>query len=151
MILLSRRSMLGIAAVVDVAVHGRLAPVAAKLLAARHTLPPRHLETLLQAFVKMGILKGVRGPRGGYQLANERRKITAGDIVRAAMNSQIDDDAYPSPQSQLVEQIVAPAVRTAGDVFLKELDLITVEDLCRDAEKARVFGKDSQPMVDFAI
>jgi Rrf2 family transcriptional regulator, iron-sulfur cluster assembly transcription factor len=151
MILLSRRSMLGIAAVVDIAIHGRVAPVAAKLLAARHTLPPRHLETLLQAFVKTGILKGVRGPRGGYQLSNERRKITAGDVVRAAMSAQIEDDTHPMPQSQLVEEVVAPAVRDAGDVFLKALDAITIDDLCREAEKAKVFGKDNHALVDFAI
>ena len=49
--LLSRRSVLAIAAVVDVALHSRSAPVAAKALAARHKLPPRHLETLLQGLV----------------------------------------------------------------------------------------------------
>jgi Rrf2 family transcriptional regulator, iron-sulfur cluster assembly transcription factor len=143
MILLSRRSMLGIAAVVDIAIHGRIAPVAAKLLAARHTL--------LQAFVKSGILKGVRGPRGGYQLANERRKITAGDIVRAAMSSHVDDESYPTPQSQLVDQVIAPAVRNAGDVFLEALDKITVEELCKNADKAHVFGSYQHETVDFAI
>ncbi len=30
-------------------------------------LPPRHLEPVLQALVHAGILKGVRGPRGGYR------------------------------------------------------------------------------------
>ena len=63
--LLSRRSVLAIAAVVDVALHSRSAPVAAKDLAARHKLPPRHLETLLQGLVHAKILKGVRGPRAG--------------------------------------------------------------------------------------
>jgi len=79
--LLSRRSVLAIAAVVDVALHSRSAPVAAKALAARHKLPPRHLETLLQGLVHAKILKGVRGPRGGYELACERRRITVGEIV----------------------------------------------------------------------
>ena len=65
MILMSRRSLLAIAAVVDVALHARPLPVSAKQLAARHNLPPRHLETVLQALVRQGILKGVRGPRGG--------------------------------------------------------------------------------------
>ena len=97
MILLSRRSQLAIAAVVDVALHARPSPVAAKALSARHNLPPRHLETLLQALVKAGILKGVRGPRGGYELARERRRITAGDIVRAAMAEGMDEAAAPSP------------------------------------------------------
>src|SRR5580704_11630909 len=69
--LLSRRSVLAVAAVVDVALHSRSAPVAAKALAARHKLPPRHLETLLQGLVHAKILKGVRGPRGGYKLARE--------------------------------------------------------------------------------
>eukprot|EP01035_Chromulina_nebulosa_P040802 gene40803-55155_t len=34
--------------------------------------------------VVAGFLHGVRGPRGGYELARERRKITAGDIKTVA-------------------------------------------------------------------
>ena len=66
--------------------------------AARHNLPPRHLETMLQALVRAGILKGVRGPRGGYEIARERRRITAGDIVRAAMASTGEDSMPPIPE-----------------------------------------------------
>ncbi|MDQ0473798.1 RrF2 family transcriptional regulator [Labrys wisconsinensis] len=147
--LLSRRSMLGIAAVVDIAHHARPAPVAAKALAARHALPPRHLETLLQALVRHGILKGVRGPRGGYELARERRRITAGDVVRAAMTATALDDE-PAPSSRLVEQVIGPAVTSASEAFLAELDRITVDDLVRDAEARSVFG--GAPMgIDFAI
>jgi Rrf2 family protein len=152
MILLSRRSMLGIAAVVDIAVHGRAGPVAAKLLAARHNLPPRHLETLLQALVRAGILKGVRGPRGGYELAKERRKVTAGDVVRAAMAAQAEEELdQPEPQSVLVDLVVSPAVKTAGGSFLKSLDAHTIEDLCRQADEHRVFGGPGAAAVDFAI
>ena len=81
MMLLPRRALLAVAAVVDVAVHARPTPVAAKALASRHNLPPRHLETLLQALVRASILKGVRGPRGGYELARDRRRISVGDYV----------------------------------------------------------------------
>jgi Rrf2 family transcriptional regulator, iron-sulfur cluster assembly transcription factor len=151
MILLSRRSMLGIAAVVDIALHARPTPVAAKLLAERHSLPPRHLETLLQALVRAGILKGVRGPRGGYELAKERRKITAGDVVRAAMTSHLLDEDHPEPESRLVDEIIAPAVKDAGAAFLKLLDTFTIEDLCLTAESRRVFVNGSMQAVDFAI
>lgn len=151
MILLSRRSLLGIAAVVDIALHARPGPVAAKLLAARHSLPPRHLETLLQALVRTGILKGVRGPRGGYELARERRRITAGDIVRAAMSSQAEDGVVPEPESMLVEEIVGPAVRRAGEAFLGALDELTVEELCRRADERRVFAASAAQHLDFAI
>ena len=132
--LLSRRSLLAIAAVVDVALHARPMPVAAKALAARHNLPPRHLETVLQSLVRKGILKGVRGPRGGYELARERRRITAGEIVRAAMTDASDDALAPLPESPLVDLVVEPVVRQATDAFLAELDKVTVDELCRRAE-----------------
>jgi Rrf2 family iron-sulfur cluster assembly transcriptional regulator len=149
MILLSRRSMLAIVAVLDVALNARPHPVAAKVLAARHNLPPRHLETMLQALVRAGILKGMRGPRGGYELARERRRITAGDIVRAAMASTGEDAMPVSPESALVDQVVAPMVKEAGASFLTALDAVTVDDLCRQAEAAQSApGKDD---VDFAI
>lgn len=96
MILLSRRSVLAVTAVVDIALHARPMPVSAKALAARHNLPPRHLETILQALVRQGILKGLRGPRGGYELARERRRITAGDVVRAALTAS-GEDSLPGP------------------------------------------------------
>ena len=67
--LVSRKGLLAIAAVIDVAIHANGRPVSAKSLAARHKLPPRHLEPVLQALVRDGILKGVRGPHGGYELA----------------------------------------------------------------------------------
>src|SRR3954469_18458072 len=99
MILLSRRSLLAIAAVVDVALHARPMPGAAKALAASHNLPPRHLETVLQALVRQGILKGVRRPRGRYELARERRRITAGDVVRSAMRATGEEGLPPLPDS----------------------------------------------------
>ena len=83
MILLSRRGQFALAAVVDIAIHARPLPVSAKALAARLALPPRRLESLLQDLVHANILKGVRGPRGGYELARERRRITAASILRA--------------------------------------------------------------------
>jgi Rrf2 family protein len=150
MILLSRRSVLAIGAVVDIALHARPMPVSAKVMAARHDLPPRHLETVMQALVRNGILKGVRGPRGGYELARERRKITAGDVVRAAMQATGEEGLPPIPHSRLVDEIIAPAVKSAGEIFLSNLDKVTIDDLCRDAEAGKVFG-DTIPEHDFTI
>jgi Rrf2 family protein len=131
---LSRRSLLAIAAVTDIALHARPMPVSAKALAARHNLPPRHLEPVLQALVRSGILKGLRGPRGGYELARERRRITAGDIVRVAMTTFEEEGASPLPQSPLVDAVIEPLVKRGTDSFLAELDKMTVEDLCHRAQ-----------------
>ena len=147
--LLSRRSVLAIAAVVDVALHSRSAPVAAKALAARHKLPPRHLETLLQGLVHAKILKGVRGPRGGYELARERR-TTMGEIVRTAMSLSTADPDDLGANSVLLERVIDPAVRRAGETFLANLDSITVEQMCETAEKTHVLA-DEKVSSDFAI
>src|SRR6201996_4289714 len=113
--LLSRRSLLAVAAVVDIALHSRSSPVAAKALAARHKLPPRHLETLLQGLVHAKILKGVRGPRGGYELARERRRITLGEIVRTAVSLSTADPDEAGASSKLMDKVTDPSVRKAGE------------------------------------
>jgi Rrf2 family transcriptional regulator, iron-sulfur cluster assembly transcription factor len=110
----------------------------AKDLAARHKLSARHLETLLQGLVSAKILKGVRGPRGGYELARERRRITMGEIVRAAMSLSTADPDALGANSAMLKRVIDPAVGKAGETFLTNLDLITVEQMCETAEKAHV-------------
>jgi Rrf2 family iron-sulfur cluster assembly transcriptional regulator len=130
MIPLSRRSLFAIAAVVDIALHARPMPVAARALAERHNLPPRHLETVLQALVRAGILKGTRGPRGGYELARERRRVTVADILRAAGGASDEPSSF---DSAFVDRVILPVLTGAAEAFLAELDGVTVEDLCKRA------------------
>ncbi len=137
--LLPRKGILAIGAVIDIALHARGRPVAAKALAARHRLPPRHLEPVLQALVREGILKGLRGPRGGYELAREQRRITADDILSAARS--IEDEEPPISGSALIAQVVAPALAEAEAAFSSALARITVEDLTRSAERFRKAGE----------
>ncbi len=131
--LVSPKGILAIAAVIDVAVNAQGRPVSAKALAARHKLPPRHLEPVLQALVRDGILKGIRGPRGGYELARERNKITAVDILRAASSAE-DDNEPPAALPKLVSDVVRPALAGAEHSFSIALGRINVEDMAGRAE-----------------
>ena len=106
--LVSHKGLLAIAAVIDVALHSGARPVSAKALAARHTLPPRHLEPVLQALVRNGILKGIRGPQGGYEMARDLGAVTADDILTAAGSAEEADE--PAPSSDLVNAVVRPAL-----------------------------------------
>src|SRR5436190_19251395 len=129
--LLPRKGILAIAAVIDIAVNARGRPVAAKALATRHQLPPRHLEPVLQALVRHGILKGIRGPRGGYELAREQRRITADDILRAADSAEDAINGAAIDNSALLSRVVIPALAQAETAFAGALARITVEDLAR--------------------
>jgi Rrf2 family protein len=130
--LLPRKAVLAVAAVIDVALQDHGKPISAKTLASRHGLPPRHLEPVLQALVRCGILKGIRGPRGGYELARDRRRITANDILQAA--GTVEDSEEPQSGSDLVTKVVLPAVAAAEREFGVALSRINVEDLTRDAQ-----------------
>lgn len=131
--LLPRKGVLAVAAVIDVAMQEPGQPISAKTLAARHGLPPRHLEPVLQALVRCGILRGIRGPRGGYELARDRRRVTANDILRAA--GTVDDEGDQTHvASDLLNKIVLPAMASAEHEFGIALDRITLEDMARDAK-----------------
>jgi Rrf2 family protein len=128
---LPRKGLLAIAAVVDVALHGSERPVSARRLAARHNLSARHLEPVLQALVHEGIFHGVRGPRGGYELARERKRISVADILRAA-GSVSDEDGMPG--SPIVEDTVLPALAEAEHAFGAALARLSLDEIARRAE-----------------
>jgi Rrf2 family transcriptional regulator, iron-sulfur cluster assembly transcription factor len=134
--LLPRKGILAIAAVIDIAYNARGRPVAAKALAMRHKLPPRHLEPVLQALVRHGILKGVRGPRGGYELARAPRSISADDILRTA-GSVEESGEPPLAESFLLNQVVVPALAQAEQAFSAALNCISVEDLVHSVENLK--------------
>ena len=125
--LVSRKGLLAIAAVIDVALHSGARPVSAKALAARHTLPPRHLEPVLQALVRSGILRGIRGPQGGYEMARDQGAVTAEDILTAAGSAEEAEE--PALASDLVNTVVRPALEGAERSFSTALRQITVADM----------------------
>ncbi len=143
--LLPRPARFALMATLDVALHARGRPVSSKELAARHDLPPRRLETLLQTLVRAGILKSVRGPAGGYELARERRRLCVGEIVRVALRAEEETDQAPA----LLVAILEPLIAEAEEATLARFDEITLEDLYARAI-TQGFGE-KQPTTDFDI
>jgi len=135
MSLLPRKGLLAIAAVVDVALNGRERPVSARKLAARHNLPSRHLEPVLQALVHEGIFHGIRGPHGGYRLARERKRISIAEILRAAGTVEADDEIDRG--SRILDEAVLPVIAEAERAFTAALARLNVEDIARRAESLR--------------
>jgi Rrf2 family transcriptional regulator, iron-sulfur cluster assembly transcription factor len=134
MALVSRKGILAIAAVIDIALHATERPVSARELAARNGLPPRHLEPVLQALVREGILRGIRGPGGGYELAGAQQDISAESILRAAGTADDEEDVLPAATSPLLTSVVVPAVSQAEQIFCEALARISIEDMVQRAE-----------------
>jgi Rrf2 family protein len=131
--LMPRKGILAVTVVVDIAVHARGRPIIGKKLSARYGLPPRHFEPVLQALVRQGILRGIRGPRGGYELARKPALISVVDIVRAT--GDLDEiDRFPTPIASLIGKVVMPALGEAEHAFSTALSRVSLEDLASLAE-----------------
>ena len=83
-------------------------------------------------------------------MARERRRITVGEIVRTAMSLSTADPDDLGSNSVLLEPVIDPPVRRAGETFLANLDALTIEQMCETAEKAHVLD-DEKVSGDFAI
>ena len=150
MLKLTRKSYLALEAVLDIAYNSRPEPVQSKDVTDRLGIPQRYLEQVMQHLVHVGVLKGVRGPRGGYVLAKERRRITVGEIVRAVDALERGEEPDPGPGSELGQRVVAPLWRSAEEAFLAKLDSVTIDELCREGARVGVGRADDSPP-DFAI
>lgn len=132
MLRISRKTLLALEAVIDIAYNGRTEPVQAKEITSRQGVPQRYLEQVMQQLVRAGILKGVRGPRGGYRLARERRRISIGDVLRIAMSLDEGEEEFDGG-SELGRKLVVPLITGLQEELMKKLDEMTIEDVCRQA------------------
>ncbi len=90
--------------------------------------PPVIWSRCCRRWCAIGILKGIRGPRGGYELARERRRITADDILRAAGTIEDAGDLDAMAGSALLNEVVIPAVGQAERAFSAALGRINLDE-----------------------
>lgn len=77
----SRRALYGIMAAIDLAIHGKEAPVQARSIARRQAIPIKFLEQVLLAMKKGGLIHSLRGVQGGYRLVKEPSALSVADIL----------------------------------------------------------------------
>lgn len=61
--------------------------VALKDVAHRQDISEKYLEAIMKKLVQEGLVTGLRGKGGGYQLAKPAAECTAGEILRATENA----------------------------------------------------------------
>jgi Rrf2 family protein len=149
MLTCSKKMRLALEAVLDVAYNARPEPVQSKDITARLGIPQRYLEQVMQQLVHEGVLKGVRGPRGGYTLARERRRITVGEVVRIVDAIERAEDPEEPCGSALGAAVAKPLWTEVQALVLGRLDAVTLDDLCVEAAALGV-PRGAQP-ADFAI
>lgn len=132
---LSKKTMFAIEAVLDIACHDGELPVRSGDITERQRIPKRYLEQVLQHLVHAGILAGKRGPRGGYRLGRDRTLITLGEVVRVVRRLEAETEPNdPSIGSPLAHEVVWPMWEKLRDDMMMQLDIVTIDELCRHAQ-----------------
>ena len=151
MLRLSKKLLFAIEAVVDIAYHTGSEPVRSSEISERQGIPRRYLEQVLQQLVHHGVLSGQRGPRGGYRLARERRRITVGEIIRVVRELEgTTDPVTESEGSEIGVKVVRPIWMRMQTEMMERFDRMTIEQLCQEARQQRI-GEPTAQVPDFSI
>ncbi len=151
MVRLSKKLLFAIEAVVDIAYHAGPGPVRSTDISRRQGIPRRYLEQVLQELVRKDVLSGQRGPRGGYRLARERRRITMGEIVRIVRELEGTGDPASEPDgSEIGVKVVRPIWVEIQREIMARFDAMTIEDLCNQARERNI-ASEAARVPDFSI
>ncbi len=145
MIPFPKRLFYAIEAVLYLAYNAGSEPLSSKEIAGKQGMPPRYLEQMMQKLVRAGLLRGVRGPRGGYLLAREKRRITLADIYIA-----LDEQDELPASTPLGNQVVQPLMLSAKLAMESHLQEITLAELCNQASELQI-PKSNEDHHDFMI
>ena len=143
---IQKRIIYAIEAVLDIALNAGANPVQNVAIAKRQGIPKRYLEQTLQILVKSNILVASRGPRGGYRLAKERRKIKILDIIKPVTKGKEVSDLYKSKISKV---IIEPMIHKFLEESMVYLDKISVEDVYNQYKQKNKDNNNKK--VDFVI
>jgi Rrf2 family protein len=87
----------GLIVSVHLARHGAARPQPAREIAEQEGLPSDYVEQILLKLRRAGLVKSLRGARGGYLLARPPERLTVKDVIEAAESRtfEVNCEAYP--------------------------------------------------------
>jgi Rrf2 family transcriptional regulator, iron-sulfur cluster assembly transcription factor len=146
MLSFSRRIFHVLEAVLTLAYRIEATPLSGKELCEKLGLPPRYLEAMLQQLVHASLLRGVRGPSGGYVLARPPEQIS----IAAICDALTPEEEQLLPESELGRRVLIPLAASLEQHSLAYLQTITIADLCNKATTLYIKREGNYTM-DFTI
>lgn len=103
-------------------------------IAARQAIPERYLEQMMTSLRRAGILRSIRGARGGYQLARPAAEIQLADVIAC-----LDGEAHqPDPSSGSAElQVISALAEDLRRQRFARLEATTLADLLQERDARR--------------
>lgn len=136
---LSTRGRYALRAMIDLALHADEGPVLRSDIAERQEVSAHYIEQLFVKLRKAGLIESIKGPGGGYILAQSADQIRAGDIIRT-VEGPIALVHCVAPQQETACHRVDGCVthllwKRLSDKVTEVLDSVTLKDLCDQARE----------------
>jgi len=126
-------------AMIDLSLHVDQGPVLRKDIAERQEISSDYIGQLFVELRKAGLIESVKGPGGGYVLAQDADKIRAGDIIRAVEGPiAVVQCVGPNPEDvcHRMDGCVAYLLwKRLSNTIEEILDSVTLKDLCDQARE----------------
>jgi Rrf2 family cysteine metabolism transcriptional repressor len=123
---LSAKSTYGLRAVLDLSLRYGQGPTQSAEIAVRQRIPESYLVQLLNQLRKAGLVRSVRGPKGGHSLQKRPAAVTVRDVVEI-LEGPVDllgDDRREEDVFREVWQEVEGAIKGV-------LSSVTFAELCK--------------------
>jgi Rrf2 family cysteine metabolism transcriptional repressor len=122
---ISTRGRYGLRALLEIAVQPDEEPVTIRDISEKQQMSVSYLEQILHKLKKAGIVRSVRGAKGGYVLARKGDKITVSQVI-CALDGPISISYCDSPQLR-EKSCIGPSACVSRILWKK------LEDLIQDA------------------
>jgi Rrf2 family protein len=135
---LSTKGRYGVRALVDIALNSDGAPVLLKDIAKRQDISAQYLEHLVAPLIRAGILRSIRGAKGGIALAKPPEEIKLSRVIEVLEGSVapvecVDNAALCARSDECVTRDVWSDIKAA---IMGVLESLTLKDLM-DRQKAK--------------
>lgn len=132
---ISTRGRYGLRAMVELALEFGQGPTPLRVIAEKQAISEHYLEQLMGNLRKAGLIKSVRGARGGYQLTKKPADISTAEILNALEGPLSPVDCLD--QEMTCEQAQFCATKFLWQQLKDELTAVlaanTLEDLRQEA------------------
>ena len=143
----SKKFLHAIEAILDISIHSSHVPTNAKEITKRQSIPSRYLEKILQELVRQKILKGTRGPNGGYALGKEKRNIFLIDIYNAVLI--IEKKKKEEIDTQMRSKVINPFMENITNEIINSFKSTSIHDLYKKINEAKIGA--NKKKIDFTI
>ncbi|MCI6430320.1 MAG: Rrf2 family transcriptional regulator [Oliverpabstia sp.] len=126
---LSKKCRYALRALIDLSVNSGNEHIVLSGIAERNQISPQYLEQVFASLRRAGIVKGIKGSQGGYQLKLAPEKITVASILEAVDGSfliedeEVPEDSHGRATAVTIQELVINQVNNRLDHILQSITL----------------------------